>query len=69
MTCFQTDDARFGSWHYRRDPTHVIFYREETMRHLADLFGWTCEIPEKDVALMRKPAPDRQDSLILLHDQ
>jgi SAM-dependent methyltransferase len=67
MTCFQTDDARFASWHYRRDPTHVIFYREETMRHLADLFGWTCEIPEKDVALMRKPAPDRQDSLILPH--
>jgi cyclopropane fatty-acyl-phospholipid synthase-like methyltransferase len=55
MTCFQTDDSHFASWHYRRDPTHVVFYRESTMRHLAAMRGWTCEIPTKDVALMRKP--------------
>ncbi|MBM9603960.1 class I SAM-dependent methyltransferase [Desulfopila inferna] len=54
MTCFQTDDTRFASWHYRRDPTHVVFYREKTLCHLAREFGWTCEIPVKDVALMRK---------------
>lgn len=30
MTQFQTDDATFGRWHYRRDPTHVVFYREAT---------------------------------------
>lgn len=55
MTCFQTEDARFATWHYRRDPTHVVFYREQTMRHLAASRGWSCEIPAKDVALMRKP--------------
>ncbi|MEK9660939.1 MAG: class I SAM-dependent methyltransferase, partial [Alphaproteobacteria bacterium] len=55
MTCFQTDDARFAGWHYRRDPTHVVFYREATFRHLAVHHGWICEIPCKDVALMRKP--------------
>ena len=55
MTCFLTDDQRFASWHYRRDPTHVVFYREATLRHIADRFGWTCEIPVKDVALMQKP--------------
>jgi SAM-dependent methyltransferase len=55
MTCFQTDDARFATWHYRRDPTHVVFYRESTWRHLAAARGWTCEIPRKDVALLRKP--------------
>ena len=27
MTCFQTDDARLAHCHYRRDPTHVVFYR------------------------------------------
>lgn len=53
MTCFQTDDARFAGWHYRRDPTHVVFYREATMRALAAARGWSCEIPAKDVALMR----------------
>lgn len=55
MTCFQTDDARFANWHYRRDPTHVVFYREETFRYLASRFGWRCEIPCKDVVLLFKP--------------
>lgn len=55
MTCFQTDDARFAGWHYRRDPTHVVFYRDATFRVLADRFGWRCEVPCKDVVLMRKP--------------
>lgn len=55
MTCFQTDDARFSSWHYRRDSTHVVFYRETTLRYIAQSFGWSCEIPVKDVALMQKP--------------
>jgi hypothetical protein len=57
MTCFQTDDDRFASWHYRRDPTHVVFYRAATLRYIARRFGWICEIPVKDVALMQKPYP------------
>lgn len=55
MTEFQTDDARFARWHYRRDPTHVVFYREATLRHLAAHWGWHCEIPRPNVALLRKP--------------
>ncbi|MFN2260045.1 MAG: class I SAM-dependent methyltransferase [Parasphingopyxis sp.] len=55
MTCFQTDDADFAGWHYRRDPTHVVFYREETLRQIARDRRWECRIPAKDVALMRKP--------------
>lgn len=55
MTCFQTDDARFAGWHYRKDPTHVVFYREATLHHIARSRGWNCEIPLKDVALMRRP--------------
>lgn len=54
MTCFQTDDERFANWHYRRDPTHVVFYREQTLRHLAGIHGWDCDIPRKDVAIFRK---------------
>lgn len=54
MTCFQTDDERFANWHYRRDPTHVVFYREATLRFIAGERGWDCEIPAKDIALMRK---------------
>ncbi len=55
MTCFQTDDARFAGWWYRRDPTHVVFYREATLRALAGRLGWSCAVPSKDVALMRRP--------------
>lgn len=54
MTCFQTDDARFARWHYRRDPTHVVFYRAATFQCIARRFGWQCEVPCKDVVLMRK---------------
>ncbi len=54
MTCFQTDDDKFAQWHYRRDPTHVVFYREATFKWLADHYGWSCEIPTKDVVLMQK---------------
>lgn len=61
MTCFQTDDTRFADWHYRRDPTHVVFYREETFRYLADCHGFSCEIPQKDVVLLQKmPANGRR---------
>lgn len=55
MTCFLTEDEHFVSWHYRRDPTHVVFYREATLRHMARQQGWSCEIPLKDVALLQKP--------------
>ncbi|WP_227172010.1 class I SAM-dependent methyltransferase [Marinobacter sp. CA1] len=54
MTCFQTDDERFANWHYRRDPTHVVFYREATLAWLARQYGWQLEVPAKDVALFRK---------------
>lgn len=54
MTCFQTDDERFANWHYRRDPTHIVFYRQATLQWLASAHGWALEIPAKDVALFQK---------------
>lgn len=55
MTCFQTEDARFADWHYRKDPTHVVFYRAQTFERIAAQRGWSCIIPCKDVALMQVP--------------
>lgn len=57
MTCFQDDDAAFANWHYRRDPTHVVFYREETFHRIAARFGWSCEIAAANVVLMQKSEP------------
>ncbi|MCP5083004.1 MAG: class I SAM-dependent methyltransferase [Alphaproteobacteria bacterium] len=54
MTCFQTDDARFANWHYRKDPTHVVFYRPATFAVLAEQRDWSCSSPVKDVVLLRK---------------
>jgi 2-polyprenyl-3-methyl-5-hydroxy-6-metoxy-1,4-benzoquinol methylase len=54
MTRFQTDDTRFAHWHYRRDPTHVVFYREATLRWLARHHGWQAEVPCANVVLMQK---------------
>lgn len=55
MTCFQTEDARFADWHYRRDPTHVVFYREATFAYLARCWGWYCEVPCRNVVLLQRP--------------
>lgn len=56
MTRLQTDDRRFANWHYRRDPTHVVFYRAATLEFIARRFGWTSEILAPDVVLFRRQA-------------
>ncbi len=55
MTCFQTDDSRFAGWHYRMDPTHVVFYRLATFEYLARRWGWSVVSLAKDVVLLQKP--------------
>ena len=59
MTCFQTQDEKFAAWHYRKDPTHVVFYRQETFDWLSQRFGWSVRIPRKDVAILFKPGTDK----------
>jgi len=56
MTNLQTDDARFADWHYRRDPTHVVFYRRRTFEVLAWARGWECEFPAANVVFLTKAA-------------
>jgi SAM-dependent methyltransferase len=59
MTDLQTEATRFADWHYPRDPTHVVFYRAATLRHLAARHGWLCEFPGRNVALLRKSNKSR----------
>lgn len=54
MTTFLSDEKDFGQWYYRKDPTHVAFYRPETFEVIASMMDWTYEIPEKDVVLFKK---------------
>ena len=54
MTMVQDDDAAFANWHYRRDPTHVAFYRIETFEWIAAHYGYTLTTPHKNVAFFQK---------------
>lgn len=46
----------FGEWRYARDPTHVCFYRPETMEWIAERFGFRMREPDPTVRLFEKPA-------------
>ena len=56
QTTFQTDDATFARWNYRRDPTHVVFYRPRTFERIALRHDWQLFFPSRNIALMRKRA-------------
>lgn len=55
MTQLLTSRRIFTQWRYARDPTHVTFYRPQTLAWIAAHFGWTLERPRRDVALFHKP--------------
>ena len=55
MTCFATPQGDFAEWHYRRDPTHVVFYERKTFEVMAEDRGWRFDSPAKDIALLRVP--------------
>ena len=54
MTGVLEDDAAFAGWWYRKDFTHISFYRPETLAWIAERFGWTPSRPSRDVAIFRK---------------
>ena len=54
MTNFQTQKARFKNWHYRRDPTHVVFYRKETFEVIGKQFRWAAYFPSRNVVIFQK---------------
>ena len=51
---FLSDEKDFGQWYYRKDPTHVAFYKPKTFEVIASMMNWTYEIPERDVVLFKK---------------
>lgn len=49
------EDRDFSQWHYRRDPTHIVFYTRETFTDWARRRGWDIEIREASVVMLRRP--------------
>lgn len=56
MTRWLTEDDAFADWRYRRDPTHVCFYRVATLEWLARAFNWSVTFPARNVAFFFKNA-------------
>src|SRR5262249_10930011 len=40
MTQMVSDGLDFANWHYRREPTHVVFYSKKTFFWIAKHFGF-----------------------------
>ncbi|MFW5972667.1 MAG: class I SAM-dependent methyltransferase [Bacteroidota bacterium] len=54
MTEWPGDEVEIETWRYARDPTHVVFYRRETMVWLAEAHGWSCTFFRKNVSIFQK---------------
>lgn len=61
MTGFAAVGRDFAHWHYRRDPTHVVFYRQASFARIASDRGWSAVFPAPDVVLLRMPRRIRRD--------
>lgn len=45
---------KFATWHYRVDPTHIVFFHRHTFEWLAQQWGAEVTFPASDVVLLRK---------------
>ncbi|MBX3724632.1 MAG: class I SAM-dependent methyltransferase [Xanthomonadales bacterium] len=56
MTSMLDDGIDFQRWHYRRDCTHVAFWRPRSFEWLARGWGWRCEPVAPGVVFLHAPA-------------
>lgn len=56
MTMFHPGEDPFADWWYRRDPTHVCFYDEATMRWIGERYAWRTDFPAPNVTLFSAAA-------------
>ena len=55
MTEMLEADENFPNWWYHTEPTHICFYKQETMVWIAARYDWKVEFPRKNVTLFYKP--------------
>lgn len=51
--CYPAVEA-FSNWHYKRDPTHISFFSEQTFLWLAQHYNLQLAFPTNDVVIFRK---------------
>jgi hypothetical protein len=54
MTKLVIDVDAFAGWHYKNDPTHVVFFSRQTFQFLAERDKLELEFIGNDVILLRK---------------
>lgn len=54
MTKLAKDQLSFSTWHYKTDPTHIIFFSVQTFEFLAKSLNAEIEFFGNDVVLLRK---------------
>ena len=54
MTSFLSNTEDFENWYYRRDPTHVVFYSQETFKVIARQKNWKYWIEDKNIVFFKK---------------
>ncbi len=54
MTAFLPKNELFENWYYRRDPTHVVFYQEQTFLHIGFQRNWKVVFPSENIVLFHK---------------
>ncbi len=54
MTKRVIDQAAFKSWHYKNDPTHIVFFADASFEWLASRWQASLEFADQDVAIFTK---------------
>jgi SAM-dependent methyltransferase len=54
MTQLLTDEVDFKRWYYKNDPTHICFFRKNTLRYLADKYQTSIEFYGDNVIIFSK---------------
>ena len=54
MTSILYTDIEFSDWYYRLDPTHVSFYRPETMEFIGEKWDLETSSPSHNIYLFQK---------------
>lgn len=54
MTKLVIDQARFATWHYKNDQTHIAFFSRETFAYIAEQFNTQVEVIGNDVIILTK---------------
>lgn len=54
MTTFLPKDDLFENWYYRRDPTHVVFYKKQTFQLIGFQRNWQVFFPSENIVLFHK---------------